>query len=91
MTDEQEKEMARFDSVLVRMAFDEFEAAIVARAMQSVRWVDVFSIVVTHSENEAFNGTKKRFHVFCKYASYYVGPDDIDEAIHKARATWETQ
>ena len=64
----------KMDSVIVRQARDDFEALQVANAMQSLLAVEVISIVFQ-------NGV---WHIFAKYASECITPDDIDRVIDAA-------
>lgn len=64
--------MEKLDSVMVRMAVDDFEAFRIADVMQSFQHVEVVSIVFERLGI---------WHVFAKFASDKVHPDQIDDKI----------
>lgn len=76
------------DSVIVRQAGDDFYVMQTANAMQSLAGVEVVSIVFQSGDagDPAIRRIERpqRWHVFAKYDSGKVTPDQIDAAIDAA-------
>lgn len=73
------------NSVMVRQAGDDFLAMQTAHAMQSIEGVEVISIVFQSEragDPTAMSFQRpERWHVFAKYDSNVVSPDQVDSAI----------
>ncbi len=78
--------MTKLNSIIVRQASDDFYAFRTAQAMQSLPHVDVVSIVFQDREPIMHGQSRGFWHVFAKFASDQVTPDQIDEAIDRALA-----
>jgi|688.fasta_scaffold03631_20 flavin-binding protein dodecin len=72
------------DSIIVREGSDDFTALLIANAMQSLDYVEVVSIVFQDCEPILAREPRGRWHVFAKYATESVSPDEIDAAISDA-------
>ena len=76
------------DSVMVRQAGDDFYAMQTANAMQSLAGVEVVSIVfqpgVAGDPAMLRFERPERWHVFAKYDSSRVTPEQVDAAIDQA-------
>lgn len=76
------------DSVMVRQAISDFYALVTANAMQSVKGVDVVSIVFQSgyvgNPMHMTGSVPGVWHVFAKYDSNAVTPAQVDYAIDSA-------
>jgi hypothetical protein len=76
--------MAKLDSIIVRQAADDFKAFQTANAMQSLLHVEVVSVVFQDCEPIMHGQPRGFWHVFAKFASDQITPEDIDKVIDHA-------
>ncbi len=76
--------MTNLNAIIVRQASNDFEAFLIANAMQGLGYVDVVSIVCHPVEPVVHGGSSLSWHVYAKYADDMRTTEQIDEAIDLA-------